>query len=73
MLVASGADDHTVPHTLSNATYLRQLKNPGSPSSGTWPASGGPGVTERHVYAARTQASDRDVTVGEGWTLCSST
>jgi 8-oxo-dGTP diphosphatase len=35
-------------------------------SSGTWPASHGPGVTTWHVYAARTQATDHDVSVGEG-------
>jgi 8-oxo-dGTP diphosphatase len=35
-------------------------------TSGTWPASHGPGFTQWHVYAARTEATDRDVIVGEG-------
>jgi pimeloyl-ACP methyl ester carboxylesterase len=29
MLIVSGEQDHTVPHTLSDAAYKRQLKNPG--------------------------------------------
>jgi 8-oxo-dGTP pyrophosphatase MutT (NUDIX family) len=33
---------------------------------GVWPASHGTGVTEWHVYAARTTTTNRDVVVGEG-------